>query len=133
HMMAPIPSHLDALTETIIGAAFTVANDLGHGFLEAVYRNALIEELTFQGLSVAKEKSYPVFYRQKQVGHYCADIVVENTVIIELKAVETLSPAHRAQLLNYLKASTLPIGLLLNFGTSKIQMKRVLNMITSRP
>jgi GxxExxY protein len=125
-MRANLHPRLDELTEIIIGAAFAVSNELGHGFLEAVYKNALAEELTAQGLSLTKEKSYPVSYRGKEVGSYIADMVVENTVIVELKAVDSLAPSHRAQLLNYLKASTLPVGLLLNFGTPKLQMKRVI-------
>ncbi|MGE5516080.1 MAG: GxxExxY protein [Bacteroidota bacterium] len=117
---------LDDLTATIIGAAFAVSNTLGHGFLEIIYKNALAEELQAQGLAVAKERPYPVFYRDKQMGHYVADIVVEDRVIVELKAVDDLVPAHRAQLLNYLKASNVPIGLLFNFGKPKIQIKRII-------
>ncbi|MBI2239975.1 MAG: GxxExxY protein [Magnetospirillum gryphiswaldense] len=127
-MNTTLPARMESLTESIIGAAFAVANELGHGFLETVYRNAMLEELTAIGLSAVKERSYPVYYRRKSMGVYCADIVVEECVIVELKAVDTLSPSHRAQLLNYLKASGLPIGLLLNFGTSKVQMRRVLNL-----
>lgn len=121
-----IDDRLDDLTQHIIGAAYAVSNALGHGFLEAVYRNALVEELLGQGIAVTKEKSYPVIYRDKQVGQYSADIVVEDLVILELKAVDGLVQAHRAQLLNYLKASGLPVGLLLNFGTAKMQVKRVI-------
>ncbi|MGE5475117.1 MAG: GxxExxY protein [Bacteroidales bacterium] len=125
-MRADLPQRLDLLTEAIIGAAFAVSNALGHGFLEIVYQNALVEELACQGFAVAKERPYPVFYRGKTVGNYVADIVVEDSVIVELKAIEQLAPTHRAQLLNYLKASNLPVGLLLNFGTAKLQMKRVI-------
>lgn len=117
---------MDSLTKAIIGAAFTVSNSLGHGFLEIIYKNALAEELETQGLRIAKEKPFPVFYRGKQMGQYVADLVVENRVIVELKAVDDLVQAHRAQLLNYLKASSIPIGLLLNFGRPKIQVKRVI-------
>ena len=74
---------LDQLTSHIIGAAFAVSNTLGHGFLEIVYKNGLLEELLAQGLSVEKERPYPVFYRGKQIGHYSADIVVEGCVIVE--------------------------------------------------
>lgn len=125
-MRAELPQRLDQLTEAIIGAAFAVSNALGHGFLESVYKNALVEELTSQGFMVVKEKAYSVLYRDKIVGNYVADIVVEDTVIVELKAIDQLTPTHRAQLLNYLKASSLPVGLLLNFGAAKLQMKRVI-------
>ena len=103
-----------------------MSSALGHGFLELVYKNALAEELTVSGLAVAKEKSFPVLYRGKQMGLYAADLVVEETVIIELKAVEILVQAHRAQVLNYLRASGLPVGLLLNFGQPKLDVKRVI-------
>ena len=125
-MRADLHPRLDELTERIIGAAFAVSNALGHGFLEVVYRNALVEELAAQGITVQKEKPFSISYRGKQVGFYTADIVVEESVIIELKAVDALAAPHRAQLLNYLKASGLPVGLLFNFGTSKLQMRRVI-------
>jgi GxxExxY protein len=125
-MRATLHPRLDQLTEIIIGAAFAVSNALGHGFLELVYRNALVEELVAQGLTVEKEKPFSVSYRGRQVGLYTADVVVEETVIVELKAIDGLAAAHRAQLLNYLKASGLPVGLLLNFGTPKLQMRRVI-------
>ncbi len=125
-MRADIDPRLDSLTERIIGAAFAVSNALGHGFLEIVYRNALFEELVASNLAVAKEKFFPVHYRGKQMGLYTADLVVEDAVIIELKAVETLIQAHTAQLLNYLKASGLPVGLLLNFGKPKLDIRRVI-------
>ena len=125
-MRADLDPQLDVLTERIIGAAFTVSNALGHGFLELVYKNALAEELTVSGLAVAKEKTFPVLYRGKQMGLYTADLVIEDAVIIELKAVEILVQAHRAQLLNYLKASGLPVGLLMNFGQPKLEIKRVI-------
>jgi GxxExxY protein len=124
----------DDLTERIIGAAFVVANSLGHGFLEAVYRNAMAEELRAQGLSVAKEKPFPVAYRGRRVGLYLADLVIEDRVIAELKAVEALTRSHSAQLLNYLKASNLQVGLLLNFGRPKIELRRIaLQPIIPRP
>src|SRR4051812_40336467 len=111
-MRADIDPRLDGLTEQIIGAAFAVSNGLGHGFLEIVYKNAL--ELEARGLFVRKEQSFPVYYREVQVGYYVADLVVEGLVIVELKALEGLVQSHAAQVLNYLKASRLPVGLLLN-------------------
>lgn len=125
-MRAKIDRRLDDLTEKVIGAAFAVSNSLGHGFLEKVYKNALVEELSTIGLAIDVEKTYSIRYRGKIIGSYAADLVVENTVIVELKAVENLSPAHAAQLLNYLKVSGVPIGLLMNFGKPRLEMKRLL-------
>lgn len=125
-MRANLPPELDTLTEKILGAAFTVSSALGHGFLEAVYKNAFLEELLACNCLVAMEKSFPVYYRGKLVGRYIADLVVEDKVIVEVKAVEVLARAHHAQVLNYLKASGLPVGLLLNFSKPSLEMKRVL-------
>lgn len=125
-MKANLDPRLETITEQIIGAAFEVANTLGHGFLEAVYRNALPDEIELRGLAVESEKQYPVFYKGNQVGTYYADLVVAETVVVELKSVETLARDHVAQVINYLRASRLPVGLLLNFGTSRIQVRRVL-------
>jgi GxxExxY protein len=125
-MRASLDPHLDALTERIIGAAFAVSNELGHGFLESVYKNAFVEELAANDLEIKIEKSYPVHYRGKLIGRYTADLVVQDTVIVELKAVEALSKAHYSQVLNYLKTSRLPIGLLFNFGKPSVEMKRIL-------
>lgn len=127
-MRANLPAELDALTDQILGAAFTVANTLGHGFLETIYKKAFIEELTSMNCRVAAEKPYTVLYRGKPMGTYLADLVVEDRVIVEVKAIEALTRAHHSQLLNYLKASGLPVGLLLNFGTPSLQMKRVLGL-----
>lgn len=125
-MLSEAEPGLNALTERIIGAAFAVANALGHGFLEAVYRNALFEELSIIGVAVRKEQPFPVHYRGRQVGLYVADLVVEDRVIVELKAIDGLAQSHAAQVLNYLKASTLPLGLLLNFGRPKLEIRRVM-------
>ena len=126
-MRADLPAELDAITEKILGAAFVVSSVLGNGFLEAVYKNALIEELQSVNCRIAAEKPFQILYRGKLVGTYLADLVVEDLVIVELKAVETLARAHLSQLLNYLKASNLPVGLLLNFGQPSLQMKRIIN------
>jgi len=125
-MRASLNPELDDLTERVIGAAFAVSNGLGHGFLEAVYRNALVEELRHADLTVQTEKTFSVYYRDKRVGVYIADIVVADRVIVELKAVAALAEAHAAQLLNYLKASHLPVGLLMNFGAPRLQWRRVI-------
>ena len=125
-MRTNLDPRIDALTERIIGAAFAVSTELGHGFLESVYKNAFVEELAAANLATAIEKPYPIHYRGKLIGRYIADIVVENTVIIELKAVESLTKAHYSQVLNYLKASHLPVGLLFNFGKPSVEMRRIL-------
>jgi len=113
------------LTEKILGAAFKVQNTLGAGFLEKVYENALSIELRKYGLAVENQKPFPVRYEGNVVGDYQADLVVAGKVIVECKAVTALDPVHEAQLLNYLKASGLHIGLLINFGRSKLQYRRL--------
>ncbi len=122
---------LNKISEKIIGCAFTVSNTLGSGFLEKVYQNALVIELLNEGLEVEKEKAITIFYQGKVVGEYFADILVNQQIIIETKAVQSLNEIHQAQLLNYLKATKLPLGLLINFGTPKVQIKRMLNDINS--
>lgn len=104
------------LTGKIIGAFYTVYNSLGYGFLEKVYENALAIELQNVGLSVEQQKPIMVYYAGQPVGEYFADIVVNDVVIVELKAVKQLTVEHEAQLLNYLKAISLEVGLLFNFG-----------------
>lgn len=118
---------LNAISEKIIGCAFKVSNTLGAGFLEKVYQNALIIELLNEGFQVEKEKAITILYKGTIVGEYFADILVNQQIIIETKAVQTLNEIHQAQLLNYLKATQLPLGLLINFGTPKAQIKRMLN------
>ncbi len=113
------------LTEAILKSCFEVMNDLGIGFLESVYKNSLFVSLREKGLEIIIEKSFVIFFHEKKVGHYIADLIVNNTVVIELKCVENLLPEHQAQTINYLKASNLPIGLLVNFGKPKLQFKRL--------
>ncbi len=103
----------------------TVSNTLGAGFLESVYSNALAVELTIQGLEFAREKPLDVRYKQHKVGAYYADFVVEGNLIVELKALSGLVPEHKAQVMNYLRASKLTVGLLLNFGTARLEVQRV--------
>ena len=112
-------------TETILKAFYRVYNLLGHGFLEKVYQNALVLELKQQGLDIGEEKRVKVFYCGKVVGDYFADIVVNDLIILELKAAEILKAEHLAQLVNYLKATDKELGLLLNFGKSP-DFKRIL-------
>lgn len=111
------------LTEKIIKAFYKVYNTLGYGFLEKVYENALFIELESVGLNVKKQEPIKVYYEEKEVGVYFSDLIVEDTIIIELKAAESLSEEHESQLINYLKATDIEVGLLLNFG-KKPEMKR---------
>ena len=111
------------LTEKIIKAAQNVHNRLGYGFLEKVYHNAMVLELRKTGLEAASEKAIRVCYDGQVVGEYFADMVVADKVILEIKAVQTVNSAHEAQLVNYLKATNIDVGLLLNFGKS-LEVKR---------
>jgi GxxExxY protein len=115
----------DKLTEAIIGCAFKVSNTLGCGFLEKVYENALMIELQSAGIMCEQQKSIPVAYKGTVVGDYYADILVENQVILEIKAAKAIDDSHMAQLINYLKATGIHRGLILNFGTSKLGCKRL--------
>lgn len=112
------------LTKSIIGAMFEVYNVLGSGFLEAVYANALTVALRKRGVPVARHVGYEVMYYGVSVGRYVADLVVDGRVIVETKVAKAIVPVHRAQLLNYLRASGLEVGLVINFGAS-VQFKRV--------
>ena len=125
-MKINLDQHTEKLTERIIGSAFEVLNELGHGFPEAVYHKALVHELGQGKISVEQQVSFQVRYKGVTVGSYYADIVVEERVIIELKTVEKLIPAHVGQVLNYLRASGLQVGLLLNFAKPKLEYRRVL-------
>lgn len=104
------------ITEKIIKSFYTVFNSLGYGFLEKVYENAMYFELKKYGLFVEKQKRIQVFYENELVGDYFADLIVNEKVIVELKAAESLCIEHEFQLINYLKATNIEIGLLLNFG-----------------
>lgn len=111
------------ITEKIIEAFYKVYNQLGHGFLEKVYENALCVEISNTGLSVKRQFPIKVLYSNEQVGEYFADLLVEEKVIIELKASDGIAKEHEAQLTNYLKATEIEVGLLLNLGP-KAQFKR---------
>jgi GxxExxY protein len=113
----------EELTDKIIKAFYTVYNTLGYGFLERVYENALAIELRKMGLHVVCQQPVNVYYDGQIVGEYFADLLVAERVIVELKAVRTLSQEHEAQLLNYLNATSYEVGLLFNFGP-KPQLKR---------
>jgi GxxExxY protein len=113
------------LTQDIIGAAYEVYRELGYGFLEKVYAAALKKELEDRGREAVSEAQIEVHYKGEFVGVYFADIVVDKRVICEIKSAQKLAPEHEAQLLNYLKAAGIKVGLLLNFGPKGVQVKRM--------
>ena len=119
-------SQIDRLTEEVIGCAFTVSNRLGCGFLEKVYENALVIELRKAGLRVAQQQLMKVLYDEVVVGTYLADVVVEDSVLVEIKAVKLPDKIHSAQCLNYSKATGLPLCLLINFGRPRVDIKRLI-------
>ena len=110
-------------TNKIISAFYHVYNELGYGFLEKVYQNALYLELTSRGFSVVPQKQINVYFKGTKVSEYYSDMIVDEIIILELKTKESLAPEHEAQLLNYLKATEIEVGLLLNFGLDP-QFKR---------
>jgi GxxExxY protein len=118
---------LNKLTEAIIRCAFKVSNTLGVGFLEKVYENALAVELRRSGVRVRQQHDVQVEYEGVVVGDYTADLLVEDSVVVELKATSSIDPIHRAQCLNYLRAANLNVGLVVNFGQPSLEVKRVVN------
>jgi GxxExxY protein len=118
---------LNQITEKIIHCAFLVSNSLGIGFMEKVYENSMVIELRDFELSVQQQAPILVNYKNNLVGEYNADLLVENSILVELKAVKTLDDNHFAQCMNYLKATGFKICLLLNFGTKSVQIKRIIN------
>ena len=113
------------LSYQIVGLAMQVHSELGYGFLEKVYENALAYEIRKNGLEVEQQKEIKVYYENVEVGNYDADILVEGKVLIELKAVKNLDDVHRAQCLNYLKATRIKLCLLINFGNPPVEIKRL--------
>lgn len=111
------------LTEQVIGTFFEVYNELGYGFVESVYENALAIALRAAGLTVKQQVAIDVAFRGQSVGEFRADLLVEDRLILELKAVTAILPIHETQLVNYLKATRMPVGLVLNFGP-KASFKR---------
>ena len=114
-----------ALTERIIGVFYDVYNELGPGFLESVYEEAFLIALQEIGLEVGRQVPIPVWFRGRRVGDFYADLLVEKTVVLELKTARNIDSAHEAQLLHYLKATTFELGLILNFG-ARPQVRRLL-------
>lgn len=115
----------DDVTSAIIGCAFEVAAELGSGFLESVYHNALMIALQQRGVHAVKQHPIGVSFRGAHVGEFIADLLVANRVIVELKAVKTLAPEHQAQVINYLKVTGIEVGLLINFGSPRLEYKRL--------
>ncbi len=114
----------EEITRDILGCAFEVINELGAGFLESVYEKALWVALQDAGLSSERQHELEVYFRNHVVGHFYADLFVADTVVVELKAVKSVLPEHRAQLINYLNASGKCVGLLINFGNPKLEYHR---------
>jgi len=112
------------LTHSIIGCAYKVYNTLGFGFLESVYHKAMIIELAKADIKVESEKPLQVFYEKHIVGEFKADLFVEDNIVVELKSLERLSKAHEVQLVNYLNALNKEFGLLINFGSNRVEVKR---------
>jgi len=116
---------INDITYAINGAVFEVNKLLGPGFLEKVYENALLIELKKRGITAESQVPIKVFYKENVVGEYIADILVESKVIVELKTVETIDKIHEAQLLNYLKATGIQVGILVNFKHPKAEIRRM--------
>ncbi len=112
------------ITKEIIGSAYRVYNQLGFGFLESVYKKAMIIELIKKNLKVEHEKPLKVYYDNQVIGEFCVDLFVEDEIIVELKSVQNLTKEHEVQLVNYLNGLKKEIGLLINFGESGVQVKR---------
>ena len=120
-------AELNEITGAIIGAAQSVSGTLGCGFLEKVYENALALELKMRGHEVARQKAVDVRYHEEIVGEYVADLIVDRRVVVEVKAISGLEPAHKAQCLNYLRATGMRLAILLNFGRPKLEVRRIIS------
>jgi len=118
------------LTEKIIGCAYSIYNRMGFGFLESVYEKCMLIELRKAGLNAESQKPITVYYENEIVGEFIADIIVNDKVILELKSVRRIIKAHEVQLVNYLVATEKQVGLLLNFGERKVEVKRKIKDLT---
>lgn len=114
----------EEITKQIIGCAYRVYNTLGYGFLESVYEKSMIVDLQFAGLLAESQKRIQVVYAGHNVGDFIADLIVNETIIVELKSVQEIAVVHEVQLVNYLKATNKPVGLLINFGPKEVEVKR---------
>jgi GxxExxY protein len=121
--MEDVPQKHVALIKRVVGLAMKVHRELGMGFVEAIYANALAFELAEAGIPFEREKRIPVFYRDHIMGDFIADLVIDGILVVELKAVESLITAHSVQLVNYLNGMRLEVGLLVNFGSKSLQFK----------
>ena len=113
------------VTHEVIGAAFEVLNDVGHGLREKTYENALVVELQQRGLACAQQRTFPVFYKAVQVDEFIPDLVVAERVIVDAKTVEKIGELERGQMLNYLRVTRLPVGLIINFKKPKLEWERI--------
>lgn len=123
----PANKDVNKITHQIIGCSMTIHNTLGNGFQEVIYQRALVIELSLQNFAFEREKEMPIYYRENQIGKRRVDFFVENAVMVELKAVEELKNVHKAQAINYLEAYNIRDGLLINFGGTSLEFKRVYN------
>ena len=122
-----------ALTSKIIGCAMEVHKQLGNGFQEVIYQRALAIEFSLQGIAFAREFEMPVLYKEEQIGTRRVDFFVEETVMVEIKALILLEDVHLAQAINYLEAYNMEVGLLINFGSKSLEFKRVMNRKNQSP
>ena len=116
---------LNSLAEAVVGAAYEVSNTLGAGFLEKVYESALLNELELRKIPAKTQVPYPVVYKERYVRDYLADLVVDGRLLVEIKCVQQLADVHRAQCVNYLRASNLHLALLINFHHARMRWKRI--------
>ena len=117
------------LTEKVIACSYRVYNKMGAGFLESVYEKCLVIELRKAGLLVETQKAIQVYYDNELVGDFIADMIINDTIILELKAIKQIAKAHEVQLVNYLVATGKSVGLLINFGEEKVEIKRKLRAL----
>jgi GxxExxY protein len=120
-----LPSGSEPISQRVISCAFEVSNRLGSGFLESVYENALCIELAARGIEFVRQAAIDVQYKGQVVGSFVADVVVARSLLVELKAVRAFAPEHEAQVINYLRATGLRVALLLNFGSPRLQVRRL--------
>jgi GxxExxY protein len=120
-----LPAGTEPISRRVIGCAFEVSNSLGSGFLESVYENALCLELAAQGIAFARQVGLDVRYKGQMVGSFVADVVVARSLLVEIKAVRNFAPEHEAPVINYLRATGLHAALLLNFGSQRLQVRRL--------
>lgn len=125
--MAESDLYYSELTREIIGAAMEVHSTLGFGFLESVYEESLAIELGIRQISYERQKDIDIFYKGRKAKQFICDLLVENKILVELKAIKKLTTMEEAQLLNYLKATKIKVGLLVNFGSGSLQYKRMVN------